>query len=117
MTSGSQRTAGEESLWQEPSAPDVFWKKNVHKQLLKCIRMSWFPQRPLEDLLWARHPGPNVAKLLIHFEVKYVQYKQKPKAVLLMLLIKNKQKKNYSINNCKILLVMVTILFRKQKSY
>lgn len=70
-----------------------FWKKNVHKQLLKCVRVSWFPPRPLEDLLWARHTGPNVAKLLIHFEVKYVQYKQKPKAILLMLLIKNKHTK------------------------
>lgn len=93
----------------------LFWKKNVHKQLLKCVRVSWFPQRPLEDLLWARHPGPNLAKLLIHFDVKYVQYKQKPKAILLMLLIKNKKKLfNKQLQN---LLVMVAILFRKQKTY
>lgn len=71
-------------------------KKNVHKQLLKCVRAAWFPPRPLEDLLWARHTGPNVAKLLIHFWSKVcTKYKQKPKAILLMLLIKNKHKKNY----------------------
>ena len=46
--------------------------------------------------------APMLLSCWFIFEVKYVQYKQRPKAVLLMLLIKNKQKKKLFNKNCKI---------------